>query len=160
MIGEKKTKMEDISHCFLFYPQFYIDFEILYKKGIIERITFDKYKWTKTATSLAEYFKWIADSNLCGVTGGFWSPIEKVFKINKRTLSKLASRNSDPWKQEISKDFKIIKEVVSQHREELAKRQKYKSAFADIEEIIKKTSNEVDEIQKAIKEIKKICSNL
>ena len=58
-ITGKEIKTEDI--CSLFFPflQFHDDFNILLKNKIINRIDFDKYDWTKSKTSLAEYFFWI-----------------------------------------------------------------------------------------------------
>jgi hypothetical protein len=38
-ISGKEEKMEDISHYFMFFPQFRKDFQALFNEGVIRRIT-------------------------------------------------------------------------------------------------------------------------
>jgi hypothetical protein len=97
--------------CFECFPLFSEDFTVLEKKGIIERNTPCRceLKWTKSKTSLAKYFNWIGD-NTAGVPGGFWSPIENTFNIERNTLRKLVGRT------EKSGDFEEIEKLVGQHR--------------------------------------------
>jgi hypothetical protein len=121
--GEEKT--EDISYCFTVFPQFNKDFGVLNEKGVIKRIAFNHYKWTKSETSLAEYFKWIAGNEPYYVPGGFWGPIAETFRIDRRKLSKRASNNANPLKPEKSKDFLKIKKMVENYRSELKERLRF-----------------------------------
>ena len=161
-ISGKKTEMEEISHCFMLFPQFHHDFNVLFENGIIKRIAFDHYEWTKSKTSLAEYFKWIGiTSNY--IPGGFWDPVVIVFGkkngktwANNKQLAKLAGGNANLLKPEESKDFKIIKELVLNYR---MQRQKELESFNKIKEIIKNTDDEKpDKINTALEEIKVILS--
>jgi len=168
-ISGKKTEMEEISHCFMFFPQFHHDFNVLFENGIIKRIAFDHYEWTKSKTSLAEYFKWIGITSKY-IPGGFWDPIVIVFGkrngktwANNKQLAKLASGNANPLKPEESKDFKIIKKLVLQYREcvKLYKEQYQKEleTFKKIKKIIMKTDNETPQkINSALKKIKAIMN--
>jgi len=144
-ITGEKIELEDISHCFMLFPLFHFDFNILFSEGIIKRTDLDLYEWTKSKTSLAEYFKWIGKKE-CDIPGGFWAPIEKVFKINRRMLSKLASGNGNGSKPDESKDFIKIKGLVVQYREEI--RQK--------EEEAKRLNEEQAKLQKNFKAINKL----
>ncbi|MDR0474999.1 MAG: hypothetical protein LBH43_15160, partial [Treponema sp.] len=103
-IGE----IEDISDCFMYFPQFNDDFNILYSESIIKHTAFNRYDWTKSKTSLAEYFHWVGN-NASYVTGGFWAPVAKTFTVKgkpatKRQLAKLAGNNANDLKPEESKD--------------------------------------------------------
>ena len=60
-INGNEEKMEDISLCFIYFDQFHKDCSILLDEGVIKRIAFDHYEWTKSTTSLAEYFNWIGE---------------------------------------------------------------------------------------------------
>jgi hypothetical protein len=165
----KKIKMPDIVHCFLFYPQFEVDFRVLIDNGVIKHIAFDQYEWTKSKTSLAEYFKSIGNKST-DTPGGFWAPIEKVFKINRRTLSKLASGNANPLKPEESKDFKKIKELVIPYREEVRQQEeeadrlrleeaKLREDFQAIKEFIKNSKNaDIETLRKIKEKIKNILA--
>jgi hypothetical protein len=113
----EKIEMEDVSRLFMFFPLFHIDFTILHESGVIKRIAFDQYEWTKSTVSLSEYFRWIGSD--ISIPGGLWAPVEKVFKINRRTLTKSASRNNDFYHKKESKDFKRIKNLVEQYREKV-----------------------------------------
>jgi hypothetical protein len=101
--------------CFLDFPQFRDDFEVLVAEGYIKITGSETCEWTKSKTSLAEYFKWTGyDAEW--VSGGFWSPISKCFGIDRRRLSKLASNNANPLKPEYSRDFVKIREILEKHR--------------------------------------------
>jgi hypothetical protein len=103
--------------CFMEFPQFRDDFEVLIAEGYIKTIGPETCEWTKSKTSLAEYFKWAGyDSEW--VVGGFWSPIEACFGVNRRTLSRLASNNANPLKPERSRDFIKIKAALEKHHRE------------------------------------------
>jgi len=156
----KKTVMEDIAHCFLFYPQFQADFAILSHNGVIRRTAFDQYEWTKSKTSLAEYFKWIGN-NVYLVPGGFWAPVEKVFKINKGTLRRLAGGNANPLKPEESGDFKKIKKLVERYRKEVKEQEQQEQKDREIFDAIKTLVDEVEnakgkDIEKTREALKKI----
>jgi hypothetical protein len=62
--------------CFMTYPQFKEDLEVLIAEGYIKITNSETCEWTKTKTSLAEYFKW-AGYDAEWVIGGFWAPISK-----------------------------------------------------------------------------------
>jgi hypothetical protein len=166
-ISGKKTKMEDISSLFMVFPLFHIDFAILHEYKVIERIAFDQYKWTKSKTSLAEYFKWIGE-DVQHVSGGFWTPVEEVFKINRRSLARLASSNGNDLKPKESKGFKNIKKIVVQHREKIrqereaaerlqAEQTKLQKDFQDIQNHLKNAENgDIETLRATKEEIKKI----
>ncbi len=155
---------------FTAYPFFEDDVHFLFQTGIIEysefydkendSISFAKpmYNWTKSKTSLAEYFDWIGKESHC-VPGGFWTPISIHFlvqgkPIKKYSLSRLASRNANDAKPEESRDFVEIKKLVSQFRKEHHERLKI---FRKIKKIMTKTHNErSDIIESAIREISNI----
>jgi hypothetical protein len=99
------------------YPQFEEDLKILVTEGYVKITGPETCKWTKSRTSLAEYFKW-AGYDAEWVTGGFWSPIAKCFGEDRRSLSRLASKNANPLKPEYSRDFIKIKTVLERHRRE------------------------------------------
>jgi hypothetical protein len=49
----------NIENCFLYFPQFRVDYSVLENTGIIKRHGRNSYyEWTKSKTSLAQYFKW------------------------------------------------------------------------------------------------------
>jgi hypothetical protein len=144
----------------MYFPQFHKDFQGLFSEGVIKRIAFDHYEWTKSTTSLAEYFKWIG-KNEKYIPGGFWAPIEKVFRINRKTLSKLASRNVNPLKPKESKDFKQIKELVLQYRENIKQQaeleRKDRENFNAIKTLIDKADDhDIKKIRAALKKIKTV----
>jgi hypothetical protein len=155
-------KMEDISHCFIFFHQFQADFPVLLNEGIIKRIAFDQYEWTKSKTSLAEYFKWVGKDTK-NVTGGFWASVEKVFNVGRRKLSHLASGNDNPKKPDEppveSKDFKKIKEIVEKDREAVRQAQKDRKTFETIKTLIGKTEyQDIEKVRDALKKIKAILT--
>jgi hypothetical protein len=162
--GDGKER-EDISHCFKHFPQFEKDFPALFDEdeGVIKRIDFDHYEWTKEETSLAEYFNWlkrIAEHDkpiLKPIRGGFWAPITTVFRINKKSLRNLASRYSNS--DEPSNEFKEIKKMVLQYREKIKQQKnqerKDKKTFAAIKTLIDKADGgDIKEIRVALEKIK------
>jgi tryptophanyl-tRNA synthetase len=158
-IAGNEEKMEDISHCFMYFDQFLKDFQVLFDEGVIRRIAFDHYEWTKSTTSLAEYFKWIG--NDAGyVPGGFWAPVEEVFRINRRKLSKLAGNNANPLKPKESKNFKEIKKMVEEYRKKVKQQAEQeredRKTFTTIKTIIDKTDDkDIKEISAALEKLRK-----
>jgi len=161
-------KMEDISRCFRYFDQFRKDFPALYDsdKGVIKRIAFDHYEWTKSETSLAEYFKWIGEEerkkiekNQLNIPGGFWNPIATVFRKNQRRLSKLAGNNANPFKPKESKGFKEIRKIVEEYREKVKRQaeqeRKDRETFTAIKTIIDETAGgDIKEIRTVLEKIK------
>jgi hypothetical protein len=68
--------------CLVEFPQFKADFDILYQYGYVKVINDQTLEWTKSRTSLDEYFKWIGVHY--PVTGGFWGPIAKCFGVGQQ----------------------------------------------------------------------------
>jgi len=101
--------------CFDIYPHFYNDLELLVQEGYAKVTSPSTCIWLKSKTSLAEYFKW-ANGDTYEVPGGYWSPIEKAFKIKRHSLRRLAGNNGNPCKPDESKDFKKIKPILEKHR--------------------------------------------
>jgi len=130
MRASKISDKEEISLCSTYYNFFRVDVDALIDSGVIKRIAFDQYEWTKSETSLAEYFNWIGkDSTI--VEGGFWAPVAKVFKKSRKILSSLASRfTSENYRRrrlglapKESRDFKVIRNLVLQHREKIRRQE-------------------------------------
>jgi hypothetical protein len=159
---------EDISQCFIFFPQFHTDYPALLNEGVIKRIAFDQYEWTKSKTSLAEYFNWVGKFPIrqVDIKGGFWTPIEKVFlikgePIKRRSLSHLASGNGNDIKPEKSRDFLKIKEIVEKYRENIKRQteqeQKDMGAFFAIKILIDKTDGKnINKIRETLEKIKTV----
>jgi len=145
------------------FPRFYGDIPILIDNEIIKPVDasspLDLYHWTKSKTSLAEYFKWIG-RNETNVRGGFWRPVEKMFlikgkPIKKGTLSRLASNNANPLKPDESSDFRMIMEIVQQYR---GKNEKQQKTFCTIKDIIRETDEFPETMQEALEKIKSLLS--
>jgi hypothetical protein len=83
--------------CFLDFPLFGDDYYLLVEHGIIKPVSSERCEWTKSKTSLAEYFRWIG-VNAREITGGFWLPISQAFGVERGTLRKLAGGNGNPYK--------------------------------------------------------------
>ena len=164
------VEREDICLCFRYFEQFQKDFPALSDKGVIKRIAFDQYEWTESETSLAEYFYWVGEQerkkiekNQLNIPGGFWAPIEKVFRINRTILSNMASRarNSNPLKRGEGETevFKEIKKIVEEYRENVKKQeeqdQKDRETFTAIKTIIGNANGEdMKEIRTVLEKIK------
>ncbi|WP_148257779.1 hypothetical protein [Leadbettera azotonutricia] len=150
--------MEDITRCFISFPQFRADIGILIEEGVVKHDAFDQYEWVKSKTSLAEYFKWIG-SNVEYVPGGFWEPIETTFRIKRGTLRKLADNNANPLKPPESKDFMKIKAAVQQQRARIDQEKKERSAFNTIKKLIGEVEGgEPEKIREILHKIKEILS--
>jgi len=116
--------------CFVYYPQFHIDIVGLIEAGILEYIGEDRCNWTRTKTSLAEYFNCIG--RIGRIPKGFWDPIESCFMVKHeplirgsltRLLSKQIASNLDSY------DFKEIKKVVEKYRKRYSKEKEIVSNF-------------------------------
>ncbi|MDR2601173.1 MAG: hypothetical protein LBC53_01785, partial [Spirochaetaceae bacterium] len=83
--------------CLKTFPQFEEDFDVLVAEGYIKITSPETCEWTKSKTSLAEYFKW-AGYDAEWVIGGFWAPIARCFGEDRRSLSRLAGNNANPLK--------------------------------------------------------------
>ncbi|MDR0585070.1 MAG: hypothetical protein LBG57_12115 [Treponema sp.] len=135
------------------------DYSALKKAGIVHRIIYsDRFLWTKSKTSLAEYFKWLGDTyTIIKVQGGFWEPIESVFvvdgqAIKRGSLSHLANSNGNYAKKE-SKDFAEIKSIIEPYRESI----KHAASFGKIKGIVESCNDDdplsIDSALKKIAEI-------
>ena len=163
----KEEKTETINLCKLYFPLFYKDFDILIKKEIIKQIDFDKYEWTKSKTSLAEYFKWISPEKN-NIPCGFWAFIETTFtikgnSIKRGSLTKLAGNNANQFKPEESKDFKTIKNLLLQYRKDIKQqeeeRAKLQKDFKVIKELLKDFENgNIEILQRTKEKIKNILT--
>jgi hypothetical protein len=154
--GDEEKEMEDITRCFISFPQFRADIGILLEEGVVKHDTFDQYEWVKSKTSLAEYFKWVG-SNVEYVPGGFWEPIETTFRIKRGTLRKLAGHNANPLKPAQSKDFIEIQTAVQQHRAGVRQQQKERATFNSIKKLVSEVESEDPEkIREILQRIKKI----
>ena len=154
-----KNAWENYADCCICFPWFSEDIDILIDKGVLKRTTTDyQYEWTKSKTSLAEYFKWIG-KNAPYVPGGFWAPIEYTFllkgePIKRGDLRRLAGKNGNGAKPDESRDFKEIKKFVLQYRKETKERLK---TFHSIRKLIKKAKNENPKtVKTALEKIKEI----
>jgi hypothetical protein len=166
-IGDKGKKMEDIAYCFISFPRLRDDIEILIAEGIIEHSAFDIYDWTRSKTSLAEYFNWIG-RDVTYVPGGFWAPVEKTFrikrgleteKIKRGSLRKLAGNNANPLKPPESGDFIKIKKMVLAYRAKIRQQEKDKTAFNAIKKLIEKDrKDDPEKIREILVKIKKIIA--
>jgi hypothetical protein len=142
----------------MYFPQFNKDIDVLFNEGVIKRIAFDHYEWTKSETSLAEYFKWISPEKNY-IPGGFWGPVEKVFRIDRRKLSKLAGENGNILKPKKSKDFQDVKKIVEEYREQEQQEQKDKEKFNAIKILIDEAEGEgIKSIRVVLEKIKTILT--
>jgi hypothetical protein len=157
---------KNITNCFSCFPQFLDDFIALEKAGIIKRTGRSvSYEWTKSKTSLAQYFKWAAGNNKYRIQGGFWNPIETTFlikgkPIRRGSLSHNASRNGNEAKKEYSKDFAEIKNIVETYREKVKREEAVKECFREIKGIVESSGNDsFQESDRALKKIVKIIES-
>jgi hypothetical protein len=156
--GDDEKEMEDITRCFMCFPRFRADFGILIDEGVIKHEAFDEYRWIKSKTSLAEYFKWIGN-DVAYVPGGFWAPIETTFRIKRGTLRKLAGHNANPLKPPQSEDFIEIQAAIQHYRARIRQQQKEKGAFNTIKKLIGEVKDDDPEkIREILQKIKKIFS--
>jgi hypothetical protein len=153
----------NIENCFSYFPQFQVDYPVLESTGIIKRSGRDGYEWTKSKTSLAQYFKWIAGNDKYRTEGGFWNPINAVFSIKGKpikpySLSHNASRNGNEAKKEYSKDFVKIKNIVEKYREKVRREEAVKEYFQKIKGIVESSGN--DNFQESDRALKKIVKTI
>jgi hypothetical protein len=136
--------------CFLEYPQFREDLPVLIAEGYVKITGPETCEWTKTITSLAEYFKW-ANPMPGTITGGRWTPISAAFGEKQRSLSKLAGKNANPLKPEYSRDFRKIKPILEKHRAQRLREEKERERFNVIKKLINETDvKKPEEIHKAL----------
>jgi hypothetical protein len=134
---------------------------VLESAGIIKRSGRDSCEWTKSKTSLAQYFKWAAGNDKYRIQGGFWKPIEATFlikgkPIERGSLSHNASRNGNDAKKEYSKDFVKIKNIVETYREKVRREEAVKEYFQEIKGIVESSGDEsFQESDRALKKIVK-----
>jgi hypothetical protein len=149
-----------INRCFEYFPQFFDDHAGLVKSGIIKPAG-NYYEWTKSKTSLGQYFKWIAGSETYRIPGGFWHPVETTFLIKGKpiargSLSHNASRNGNYAKKETSKDFDKIKNIMEFYREEIRRQEAVIECFQEIKGIVASARGEgFTESDRALKKIVK-----
>ena len=131
--------------CFMAFPQFRDDLEVLVREGYVKVTGSDTCEWMKSKTSLAEYFKWIGwDAEW--VPGGFWAPIENTFGIKRHSLRRLSGKNANLLKPDESRDFSKIKKVLQQLRIQERKQVNERRAFRYIKHLILlETENEEPE---------------
>ena len=129
---------------FIDFPLFREDFYFLIEKGFIKPISSTQLEWTKSKTSLAEYFRWIG-VNVGTVTGGFWSPIARAFNKEKGTLRKLAGANGNLCKPEESRDFTKINTMLSKKHEEINRIEREKAVLEEIKNLVNEVKNEEHE---------------
>jgi hypothetical protein len=157
------AESENIEDCFSYFPQFRADYPVLESTGIIKRSGRNGYEWTKSKTSLAQYFKWVAGNDKYRIQGGFWKPIETAFlirgkAIERGSLSHNASRNGNEAKKEYSKDFADIKNIVKTYRKKIRREEAVKEYFQEIKSIIESSGN--DSFQESDRALKKIIKTI
>jgi len=164
-IDNDGIEQEDIFRCFWYFRQFEEDFPALLREEVIKRIAYNHYEWTKNETSLAVYFRWLADTakRRPSIPGGLWGPIETVFMVNSQALSNMASRYGDPQKRDKYKPFMNIKKIVLKHREEIDKQEEQKrkdrKTFSAIKTLIDETNGDnIKEIRAVLEKIKTVFS--
>ena len=119
--------------CFVYYPQFQIDINVLIEAGIFEYVGDDRCNWTRTKTSLAEYFDWIGSESSC-IPKGFWDPIESCFMVKhepliRGSLTRLLSKQKYNTRKPKSDDFIEIKKTVEEYRLRYNKEKEIVSQF-------------------------------
>jgi hypothetical protein len=148
--------------CFRHFPQFRFDYPVLESTGIIKPA--DNYlEWTKSKTSLAQYFKWISRNDKRRIEGGLWNPVEAAFWIKEKpikqgSLSHNASRNGNEAKKEYSKDFVKIKTIVETYQEKVKREEAVEACFLKIKVIVESSGN--DSFQESDRALKKIIKTI
>jgi hypothetical protein len=140
-----------VLECIVSYPRFDCDFDYFLSEGIIKPVSEERLKWTKSKSSLAEYFAWIKQPKTT-ITGGFWAPIEMAFDYERGSLRRLAGSNGNAFKKP-SKDFEVIKKGLIPYRaNNLRNRERY--VFREIKRIANELSiYKPETIHSALKEI-------
>jgi hypothetical protein len=147
------------NYLFFYYPQFPEDIGALIERKIMTRISKNNYMWNYSLTSLGEYFKSIKTDHCKNVQGGFWHPIESMFRIKRGTLRHLVSNNGRISKREKSKDFEKIIGILNPYREQMAAEKKTLYVYDEIKNLMEETDPQTHEereiILEKIKEILK-----
>jgi hypothetical protein len=129
---------------FMDFPQFKEDLEVLVAEGYVKITGPKTCKWTKSKTSLVDYFKWTGyDAEW--VIGGFWAPIARSFGENQRSLSRLASKNANPLKKEYSRAFIKIRPTLEKHRKKAELRDTERQIYNYIKKLINFSEDEKPE---------------
>jgi hypothetical protein len=150
----------NIENCYSYFPQFRVDYTGLVEAEIIKSVD-NHYEWTKSKTSLGQYFKWIAGNDKYRIKGGLWHPVETTFWIEKKpikrgSISHNTSRNGNEAKKEYSRDFVKIKDIVETYREKVKREEAVKACFQEIKSIAESFgSDSFLESDKALKKIVK-----
>ena len=86
--GEKMSDMPNefspkgaLLGCFMDFPQFDEDMDVLVREGYLVVTSPETCEWTKSKTSLAEYFKWSIYSATSNIKSGS-SPLKRIFKAS------------------------------------------------------------------------------
>jgi hypothetical protein len=152
---EPENEMEDISRCFIFFPQFMEDFHALLENKVITRKERDRYLWNCSLASLGEYFYNLL--RLALVPGGFWNPVETAFGIERGKLRRLVSSNGREFKRDKSKDYEKILAILQPYREQIKLAKQDIEKLKTIERIIEETDQEdSDEVRENLEKIKNI----
>jgi hypothetical protein len=146
--------------CFYHFSEFSHDFDVLVREGYIKETSLGNYKWLKSKTSLAEYFKW-AFGHVDEVRGGFWAPIENTFKIKRHSLRRLASRNGSGTNKNESRDFKKIKAILEPLRLQEQERRRELQIFGSIKRLVtlEAKDGEPETIHEILEKISEIIIN-
>jgi hypothetical protein len=142
--------------CCIEFPQFRDDIPVLFEYGYVKRVSDTQCKWTKSRTSLAEYFKW-AGVEAGQITGGFWSPIAKAFGEDKDKLRKLAGNNGNPCKPAKSRAFAALQKILFPYHAEKERQEKELKVYNAIIDLL--NENKTDDplkIRESLQIIKKI----
>jgi hypothetical protein len=153
------TKSDNLENCFSYFPQFRDDYPVLESTGIIKPVD-NHYEWTKSKTSLGQYFNWLkGNKKYRRIRHGSWHPVETTFwikgkPIKRGSVSPNASSNGNAAKKEYSKDFLKIKTIVETYREKLEREEAVKECYQKIKSIIESSGN--DSFQGSDRALKKI----
>ncbi|MDR0323762.1 MAG: hypothetical protein LBI12_04865 [Treponema sp.] len=132
--------------CFVDFHFFKNDYPVLVENGFIRPISPESCEWLKSTTSLAEYFKWIAQYRRSRITGGFWFHISEVFNVNRNSLRKLAGDNGNGCKPPKSKDFLKLKELLYPAHQETLRYRRETELLNAIEKILHEAKGKKPEI--------------
>ena len=150
-VTEKRKPEGTLYDCIAFYPYFYKDLDVLIREGYVEITSPATCRWLKSKTSLAEYLKWACGDKV-SIPGGFWAPAEKAFGIKRFSLRKLAGNNGNIFKFDESKDFKKIKPILQQLRDQDESRWRERQIYNYIKNLFLFAENEKPETVREILE--------
>ena len=140
--------------CFMCFSEFKDDLKAFISEGYVKVTGPETCEWLKSKTSLAEYFKW-AFGNTHWVPGGFWAPIENTFGIKRHSLRRLAGKNANALKKDLSRDFRKIKPILQKLRKEEEHKQTTQRLFRYIKNLINVEAEEEkpEQIEKVLLKI-------